>query len=304
MQSQYSRVQTWQLGDIRISKIPEVPLSGNHPAKLYPDGWDEDWFAPLFQRLDSNSLRSDGFLEQSVHSWLVQTPQHNILIDTATGNGKHFPELPIFDQLNTKWLEHLHGLGVSEAQIDYVLLTHLHVDHVGWNTEYSQGEWRPRFTNATYFLSALEQRQQAGKLRQVGSDDIYSRIYTESIEPIMAAGNYRFIPEDGVEILPGVRFVSTPGHSLDHQSVVIETPVGEAFFAGDLLHHPLQVYYPQLNTRYCEDPEQAKQSRLKALDYASSHNVIWFSTHFADTSVGRVARVGEGYSWSFLAEQE
>ncbi|MFZ4835456.1 MBL fold metallo-hydrolase [Rouxiella sp. Mn2063] len=303
MQPRTLQRQTWQFGDIRISKIPEIPLSGSQPATLFPDGWNETWLSPLAQQLDAHSLSSNGLLEQSVHSWLVQTPQHNILIDTATGNGKHFPELPRFHQLNSQWLENLQALGVSEVQIDYVLLTHLHVDHVGWNTQYSQGEWRPRFTNATYFLSAREQRQQADNLQQAQPTDLPSRIYAESIAPIIASGRYQFIPENGVEILPGIRFLSTPGHSVDHQSIIIDTPEGTAFFSGDLMHHPLQVYYPQLNSRYCEAPDLAKQSRLKALDYASSGDVIWFSSHFADTSAGRVTRVGEGYSWSFLAER-
>jgi len=289
------------VGDLKITRIDEMTLKGADPAVLFGDNWQPDALEKHRDWLTPENLDADNHtLVQSTHCWLVQSPAFTLLVDTASGNDKERPHNLIFHHLQTDFLAQLAMAGVTPESIDYVLLTHLHVDHVGWNTRWVDGQWLPTFPNATYLMSATE-ADYYGSAGSHNKTNIPSNgVFTDSVLPVISAGQARRVARGGGEVLEGVHFMPTPGHSLDHMSVSIQSQGEEAFFAGDLMHHPLQVYYPELNSMYCEFAGPARASRLWGLQYAAERQAIWFSTHFAASSAGRVIREGDTFRWQFL----
>ena len=291
----------FHVGDLKITRLDELTLTGSAPEVLFPGDWQpealeqhREWLSP--QNFDF----STGKLIQSTHAWLVQSPNFTLLVDTASGNDKERGNKPIFHHLQTDFLAQLERAGVTPESVDYVLLTHLHVDHVGWNTRLVDGKWQPTFPNATYFFSQNEADFYGDAESDSPAVVDNRQVFADSVQPIIDAGQFQLVPPGGGEVLAGIRYTPTPGHSIDHMSVSILSQGKEAFFAGDLLHHPLQVYYPELNSMYCGFDGPARASRLWALHHAAENQVTWFSTHFADSSAGRVTQRGNDFQWTFL----
>ena len=176
-----------------------------------------------------------------------------------------------------------------------MLLTHLHVDHVGWNTRLVDGRWTSTFPNARFLLSRREQEHNAALLERLGPDAPKTRAYADSVLPIL--GQATLVGPDGAEVLEGFAFLPTPGHSIDHMSVELVSSSERAFFAGDVLHHPVQAYAPEWNSVFSEDKARGQQSRRWALERAAETGALVFSSHFAGTSAGRVTRRGHAYGW-------
>ncbi|MGM0704093.1 MAG: MBL fold metallo-hydrolase [Pseudomonadota bacterium] len=306
-------LDTFFVGDARIIKLPELALDAVDIAQLFPEG-------------DLQALNSDAthwgkqsfdfersLLRQSIHAWVVQTPTHTVLVDTATGNDKQRPTAPLFHQLAAPFLERLQAVGVSPEAVDFVLLTHLHADHVGWNTRLQGGRWVPTFPNARYIFSEREYAYNlalsrdrmavASIQRQAGigtpRHEPLDGVFEDSVMPIVEAGLDQRIVIDNTEI-EGFRFHSTPGHSIDHASISLASRGETALFWGDVMHHPLQFRRPEINSVYCEFPQAAQHSRHKAMHLASELDARVFTTHFGDSSVGRVSRQAHGFDWQFI----
>lgn len=229
----------------------------------------------------------------SMHSWIVRTSDKLIVIDTATGNGRDRPGAPLFHQLNTPYEQRLHEAGVNPAEVDLVLMTHLHGDHVGWNTHWHEGQWQPLFPRARYYCSDIG-------LARWQQDPARATIMADSLTPVIKAGQLETIDIYSEPVFAGVlRYVPTPGHSHDHASVILHSGGEYALFSGDLMHHEIQISQPQLASCFCENPRQAEGQRRWALEWAASHQALWFSSHFAGSSAGYVIRHGEGFEWRF-----
>ncbi|WP_439400822.1 MBL fold metallo-hydrolase [Bradyrhizobium sp. DASA03068] len=306
--------KTYQIGEASVTRIDELRLAAFKFGALYPEG-EPQALERHRDRLEAGSFdAATGTFIQSIHSWLVRTPHHTILIDTATGNDKNRPEIPPLHRLNEPFLARLAAAGVTPEQVDYVLLTHVHADHVGWNTRLVDERWVPTFTNATYVFSAIEQAY--GESLATGTEPTgparpapslgpplrkpADRVYDDSVRPVIEAGLARLIAVDGSEAIEGISFVPTPGHSVDHASIRLVSRGEEALFAGDVMHHPLQVYEPSLNSCFCEFPEAATRSRAFVLEDAAERGATVFTTHFAQSSVGRVSRTGGRFTWQFV----
>lgn len=306
--------RTYQIGDVQVSRIDELTLDAFQLEHLCPKA-HPTLVQRHGERLGPGSLNQESsLLTVSIHTWLVKTPHHTILIDTAAGNHKQRPTIPVLDGLNEPYLQRLAAAGVRPEDVDYVLLTHLHSDHVGWNTRLADGRWIPTFPRARHLMSAVEQaytrhyadgeepKGESRPSRQLGPcvGTPVPGVYDDSLRPVIDAGLAEFIKVDGGEVLDGISFIPTPGHSIDHASIKIVSRGQEALFSGDVMHHPLQVYDPEMNTCFCEFPEAAVRSRRWALDYAAEHNALLFSTHFAESSVGHVSRTGDRFDWRFV----
>lgn len=288
--------EVYQVGNTRITRIVDQPLENNPATRLYPD-WQYSAVKPYLGALTSHDLTADrAHFNQSVHCWLVQTPHHTILIDTGAGNDKRRPDNPIFDRLDTPFLDNLARAGVQPEDVDYVLLTHLHVDHVGWNTRWQNGAWVPTFANAQYVFPTEEYRFYSNPANvqppSYGS-------FEDSVQPIIDAGLAKTIEPDGREVVDGLAFHSSPGHSYAHASISLLSNGECALFGGDVLHTPVQVYCPDWNSVFCEFVEPARASRYWALNHAAEHDALYFSTHFAAPSAGRITRRGDGYAWQY-----
>ncbi|WP_197435784.1 MBL fold metallo-hydrolase [Agrobacterium vitis] len=283
---------TFKLGDWDIIRIPEIVLE-LPPEVLIPD-WnpsmlDAEAAAILAPTYAANSKD----LAVPVHSWLLKKTGCNILIDTGVGNGRDRKFAP-FTDLQTDFLERLRAAGVSPTDINYVLSTHLHTDHVGWNTLWDGSQWAPSFPNARYVWGKIEG---AVVRRPFFHDGPAAGVYQDSIAPIIAAGLADEVDHGAFGAIEGIAFHSTPGHSPGHMSISLCTDDGEAFFGGDVLHNQAQVFQPEWNSLFCEDPETARRSRKWALGYAADHDVLFFGTHIGGSSAGRVRRAGAGFTW-------
>ncbi len=303
--------QTYQVGDATVTRILELSLPQVAPQDLFPD-LEANTLAEHGHQLTPGSYdpRTKRFA-LSIHTWLVRLPGRTILVDTSTGNDKTVPENPALDHLHGPFLARLAAAGVRPEEVDTVLHTHLHVDHVGWNTHLEAGRWVPTFPNARHVFSRREQRYLASLYGGEAAPDLpppalgvpmkrpYRFIYQQSIAPVMEAGLAQMIDVDGTERADGFAYLPTPGHSVDHASVRLRSQGQEALFLGDVLHHPLQVYRPDLRSVYCEFPEPARASRRWVLNYAAEHGCLCFTTHVAESSAGYVRREGDGFAWQF-----
>jgi glyoxylase-like metal-dependent hydrolase (beta-lactamase superfamily II) len=196
-------------------------------------------------------------------------------------------------------LERLKATGVTPEMVDYVILTHLHVDHVGWNTHLVDGRWEPTFPNAKYVFSKAEDRYYSDPGNYSENNRIKYIIYQDSILPVIQSGQAEIIDPDGEEFLEGIVFYPVPGHSTGQMAIGLTSNGEEALFGGDIMHHPIQVYRPEWNSIYCVDAEQARASRRWALEYLADRHALFFSSHFAETSAGHVMRKGDGFRWQF-----
>jgi glyoxylase-like metal-dependent hydrolase (beta-lactamase superfamily II) len=293
-------MKAWRVGDVTVTRIEESHGPGFAPQALFTD-WSEEavsrhrhWLMPGYFDPSQNRLIT------SIHSWLVQTPAHTVLIDTCAGNHKERPFSPRFHQLDTPWLERLAEAGVSPEQVDFVLCTHLHVDHVGWNTRCIDGEWVPTFPHARYVFSRIEYEHWSPELnpsivmQQPGKEQIYG----DSVAPVVAAGKALII--DGVYALDDwLTLEPAPGHTPGHIVVKLRSGDSEAIFTGDIMHHPIQVYEKHWNSRFCDCPEEAGQTRSRVLEYCVDRNALLMPAHFAHPHTGHVSCPGGNFTFTF-----
>ncbi|MGE9551709.1 MBL fold metallo-hydrolase [Erwinia amylovora] len=274
---------SWTVGELKITKLIEQQFS-LPAAKLLPD---------LAESQLPEGMTLESPLEMSVHSWLVESPQGRFLIDTATGNGKSRPFSPLFDQLNSPWMDNLLATGLRPEDIDGVLHTHLHTDHVGWNTLRDGERWVPSFPNAKWVIPA-------GEIAWYQTPEAAPRaiVFADSVQPLIDAGKVETMAEDGGEYLPGIRFLPTPGHSASHMSIAFESAGQVALFTGDVMHNKLQVPHPGISSVFCRDKPAACSARAWLLDYASRHQATLFTVHFSGSAVGQVSPAAEGYTWT------
>jgi glyoxylase-like metal-dependent hydrolase (beta-lactamase superfamily II) len=307
-----------RVGDATVIKILELAIEDFEAGDLYPDQANVPIAVEETRKLWPGSVNPrTGLLRQSVHTWLVRTPTRVILVDTGAGNDKDRPNLPLVNHLNEPFLDRLKAAGVRPEDVNLVLHTHLHVDHVGWNTKKVDGCWAPTFPNARYLFSGRERAYLAALSAADGSDaairaeaklgsmphppqrGVYEGVYEDSVLPVMDAGLAREIVVDGTEVAEGISFFPIPGHSIDHACIRFSSRGEQALFWGDVMHHPLQVVRPDYNSEFCEFPDAARESRRWAMNRAAETNALVFTTHFAESSVGRVSREGDRLAWHF-----
>jgi len=286
---------TYQVGDATIVRVTETVLTTLTPAFVFPD-WDASVLAePVVDPHAGTMDESREHLLLSVHTWIVRLNGRTILIDTGIGNAKDRPFSAVFHQLNNPFLERLEAVGVRPEDVDDVLITHLHVDHVGWNTRWVGGRWLPTFPKATYVYPKAE-------------EDFYSTpqaesrrmIFEDSVVPIIESGQAKAIPGHGGTYLDNFTFHPTPGHSVGHMSISLESRGECALFTGDIAHHPVQVYRPEWSSVFCADASGARRSRRWAFEFGIDRNATLFTAHFPQSSAGRITRVGSGFQWAFV----
>ncbi|MBY6262639.1 MBL fold metallo-hydrolase [Azospirillum sp. 412522] len=285
---------TYRVGSFNITRVTER-LIEFPAASLLPD-WQAERVGPHAGSLVPGSVGGDlARTAVSVHTWLVRADGITILVDTGIGNDK-VRRQPVFNGLRLPYLERLAAAGVTPGMVDFVLMTHVHTDHVGWNTMLVDGRWVPTFPNARYLLP------RAGYEYFTGPDGRGRHNYdmfADSVLPVIEAGKAEFVPDDGGEVLPGFTYIPTPGHSVDHMSIALASGGRHGLFAGDVMHHPAQIFEPAWNSVFCADTDRARASRRLVLDRVADQDALYFSSHFPDTSAGRIARGADGFEWRF-----
>jgi glyoxylase-like metal-dependent hydrolase (beta-lactamase superfamily II) len=284
---------THRVGAAIITKVDETVFA-LAPEILFPD-WDVRNERALEEHLSTASLDlTNRRVALQTHLWVVEVAGLTLVVDTGIGNAKTRPFSALFDNLDNPVLERFKAAGFTREQVDYVLLTHLHVDHVGWNTHWQNGRWAPVFPNATYVFSRGESDYFAtpgGEARRM--------VYEDSVLPIINAQQARIVPDAGEEIIEGVRFLPTHGHSIAHMAIEIRSQGATALFSGDVMHSPLQVWRPTWNSTFCLDHPRAQASRQWLLKHATETEALVLPAHFPETSAGTIREGLRGFEWHY-----
>lgn len=287
-------MNNWTLGSVSIKRIEEqVGVSGFSPEQFLI-GFDRQVFEQYLPMIPGQYLADQHRLVSSVHSWLVRTDKHLVLVDACCGNFKNRPSLPRFHQLNTRFLENLRAAGAQPEDIDIVLCTHLHSDHVGWNTRLENGRWVPTFPNAKYVFS---DRDDAffNPQRNAGLDPERALVYEDSMLPIVRAGQAQVLA-DGIHAIDDLlRVEPAPGHTPGHVVLKLVDDAARGVFSGDVLHHAVQVYRPDWYNKFCEDPVQSTRTRVAVLEYCADESAVLFPTHFAAPYATAIHRTATGF---------
>ncbi|TXC93867.1 MBL fold metallo-hydrolase [Streptomyces sp. ISID311] len=280
----------WTVGDLTVRRIDEVAFPAQTGRWLLPDATPEvvaqaPWLRPDFAD-DAGALRLAG------HSFAVEVQGLRILIDTGIGNGKPRAN-PAWHDLDTDYLQRLTAAGFAPEEVDLVVLTHLHTDHVGWNTRAEQGSWVPTFPRARYLTSRAEWDHWAG----AEMDEARRQMFRDSVHPIRDAGLLDLVevPAEGTDIALGVRLLPTPGHTPGQVAVELRSAGQTALITGDCIHHPVQLLRPGIGSCVDVDPVQAEHTRRALLTSLAGTDTLLLGSHFPPPTAGRVIPEGDGY---------
>ncbi|WP_423066037.1 MBL fold metallo-hydrolase [Devosia sp. CN2-171] len=231
-----------------------------------------------------------GKLVLPIQAFLVRSSRHTILVDSCVGNDKTCGWLPDWHRRrDNTFLQRLAKAGVTPEQVDYVLCTHLHIDHCGWNTRLVDGRWVPTFPNARYVIARRELEASEATAGGTGS-----RTYEDNVLPIVEAGRAVVVDMD-FELDDEVRLEPTPGHTLGHVAIGLRSQGARGVVSGDLMHWPMQCIYPDWNFLHDADPDQARQTRWAFLEACADNGSIVMTSHFPLPSVGSISRRGSSF---------
>ncbi|AOS63187.1 MBL fold metallo-hydrolase [Actinoalloteichus hymeniacidonis] len=285
------------LGDVTVTRIKEFygPV-GMTPDEFFPDSpdgsWEEHrgWLSPDFWNHETAECHS------AIQSWLLRSEGRTILVDTGVGNHKDRPYSPVWSRLNTGYLDNLAAAGVRPEDVDIVVNTHLHVDHVGWNTRLDGRRWVPTFPNATYLMTrrdfefwdpANENESVLGRGNQNVFEDSVTPVHEEGLTHLWE-GSYRIDRNLRLDLAPG----HTPGSSV----LTLDSGGDRALFVGDLVHTALQIAEPETNSCFCENPAESRATRHRLLGHAAENKALVFPAHFGGHGATEVARSGSKFT--------
>lgn len=294
---QEGRVKSiFRAGDLTIHRIVEMEI-GIRPAGEFFPGLDPEILAANRHWLQPAALDENDQIILCFQSYIVRTPEHVILVDSCIGNDKERAGRAAWHKKSDRaWMGALAAAGLGVADIDFVLCTHLHVDHVGWNTRLADGRWVPTFPNARYVFSARELDFWLDQNRISPIPHI-----EDSVLPILEAGRADLVASDHA-LSDQVRLMPTPGHTIDHFAVQFGRGRDVAVVTGDLIHSPLQALHPEIVMRLDTDPALATSTRRQFLErYCETETLCCFS-HFPSPSVGHVKRWDNGFRCEYVAD--
>lgn len=289
---------TLRIGDVRVHHVEE--WQGNFlPPSAFFVGYDEATFRSIAPSLTPDYYRDDAdSLYAFLQSWLLEVDGLNVLYDTGAGNAKERPGIPLFGGLDTPFLNRLAATGVTPEQVDVVICSHLHVDHVGWNTQLHEGRWVPAFPNARYLFSAVERDYWdpagTGPRPTEAGAFVNTNVFEDSVEPLLDAGQAELV-HAGYRLSDSITLELGPGHTPGHLVMDVRSRGESALFVGDILHHPVQVHCPDWNSPFCEDQPQARATRRRVLAEAADREALLVPAHFGGIHCCRVRRDGDGF---------
>lgn len=279
---------SWRIGDVKISRVVEMemPVPYSEDTAFLRQATPEalkriPWLAPYF-------VTPEGNLVLSIQALLVEAPGMKLVVDTCVGNDR--PRSLLQGQmLATPFLKHITEAGFGRKEVDAVVCTHLHVDHVGWNTMLVDGKFVPTFPRARYLIGRKEYEHWSA----AGQDE-QQQILNDSVRPIFDAGLAQMVEMDH-RISPEIRLMPTVGHTPGHVSVLIESKGEKAVITGDMMHHPCQIANPHWSPGFDSDKKASAATRAAMLKDWAGEPILVIGTHFAAPTAGHIVRDGESY---------
>jgi glyoxylase-like metal-dependent hydrolase (beta-lactamase superfamily II) len=282
------------VGELSLICVHETDIHLT-PEELFLD-WDDDAVAPVAARLGDryyDPVRRIHTLP--VNCWIVRDAQRTVLVDTGCGDLKWRPDLPELHLLRTGFLERLELAGVRSEDVDVVLCTHLHADHVGWNTRLRDGRWVPTFPNARYVVSSAELDHMGAIAADPSGRRLLREVYRDSVLPVVEAGQVLAIDGEH-ELGEAIVIRPAPGHTPGHVRIELRSGSGLAILSGDIVHTPLQAPFWRWRTALADDPDQDVLTRRALLEDCVEHDAVLIPAHFHAPSVGRVRAAGDGFA--------
>jgi glyoxylase-like metal-dependent hydrolase (beta-lactamase superfamily II) len=277
----------WQVGKVKITQVVELTTASLGPYLLpqaTPEALAElPWITPF--------VDPEGRIVLSMHSLIVESDDQLLMVDTCIGNDKE-RTYPRWNQMQTDFLDKLEVAGFRPEQFDTVLCTHMHVDHVGWNTRLVDGAWLPTFPNARYLYSEDEWAHWRTEPQE------YGPVIEDSVQPIFDAGLADLVRPDH-RVTDEVWLEPTPGHTPGHVSIHIASEGEEAVITGDMIHHPCQIAHADWSSSADWNQTLAAETRTAFLQRYSDRPVLVIGTHFAAPTAGHIVRDGETYRLSY-----
>jgi glyoxylase-like metal-dependent hydrolase (beta-lactamase superfamily II) len=279
-------MKTWKVGGVEITRLVEVwkweddiwmALDEAKPAIVKTQPW-----------LLPDHVTPEGRMFINFQAFVVKAGKRRIMIDTCIGADRE-RQFPVFTKMRTTFMEDLAAAGVTAAEVDTVLCTHLHFDHVGWNTHLVNGKWIPTFPNARYLFSRKEYDHWL-MLRQTGGYHGINHL-SDAVDPVIEAGLVDFIPHDHA-VSEEIRLFPTPGHTPGHVSVHISSQGEEAVITGDMMHHPIQIAMPEHAATFDMDKPAGAKTRVDFVNRFQEKPVLVIGSHFADPGAGYIVRNG------------
>jgi glyoxylase-like metal-dependent hydrolase (beta-lactamase superfamily II) len=282
-------LQRWTVGEHTITSVVEDQIAGIPPEFFFADATGaavarHGWLVPDF-------ADAEGQITLRVQALVIEGRGRRVLVDPCVGNGKKLA-ISFWNMQSWPFLERFREAGFEPESIDTVVHTHLHADHVGWDTQRVEGEWVPTFPCARHLYTASELEW----CRRGGNPGI-DGVYAESIAPVVAAGLADIVATDA-DLGGGLRLESTPGHTPGHVSLWIESQGEVAIVSGDFLHHPVQCAEPGWAEVGDQEPEEARVTRRRMLARAAETSALFIGTHFPNRPAGRVHVDGD--AWRFV----
>ncbi len=288
--------ETLSLGPYTIHRIPDIDGIAWPVTALLGAATDEDLdrLAPDLPR--GHLQRAARSLLISFNPYLVIGPGCTVLIDAGVGNDKERPDRPAWHRRRGNFIQALGGYGVGPGDVTHVINTHLHADHVGWNTCLVGGEWRPTFPNARYIVPRKEFAFWSARHDACPDEPILHGAFADSVFPVAGAGQIELVDLPS-EPLAGFRMEPAFGHAPGMAVVWLHTPEGKVAFTADAFHHSLQCGAPELSSNFCLDKEQSARTRRSLLETLAVTGALVAPYHFAPPSLGRVVRSGPAYAF-------
>jgi len=280
----------WTIGDVTVTRILELEATGGSRFIL-PQATPEvireiGWLAPHF-------ADETGRLKMSVQALVVETPSKRIIVDTCIGNDKQ-RDIPTWSNLQTSFLGDLQAAGFPPESFDVVLCTHLHVDHVGWNTKLAEGRWLPTFPNARYLIGRAE--FDYWKAEEDAREDHSRSPFHDSVAPVFEAGLVDLVETDH-RVCDEVSLEPTLGHTPGHVSIRLRSKGQEALITGDFTHHPCQLAHPEWASSADYDAVASTATRKRMYGALAGAQTLVIGTHFSAPTAGRI--VADGQVWRF-----
>ena len=279
----------WKIGKVKITKVVELETIGSTRFILPLASKEEicklPWLIPHF-------ATEEGRLKMSIHSLVVETPKRRIVVDTGLGNDKEGRGIPTWNNRDGPFLETLTTAGFPPDSIDTVLCTHLHVDHVGWNTRLVDGTWVPTFANARYLFGKIEYEH----WRDHSDTPDKKAVFADSVTPIVDAGKAELIASDA-RLTDEIRMIPTPGHSPGHMSIHIRSDGEEGVLTGDVAHHPCQMAHLDWSSTADSDPIRSAETRRELFARFADRPVLVIGGHY---NAGHVRREGDAFKFVAL----
>jgi len=290
-------MQATRIGDFEVHCITEFEGPFIAPEVFFPDYDPEVLRASPDMAGPGLIDPATGKLVFSFHCFIVKTGRHTILIDSCIGNEKERPMRPQFHRMRSPFLADLAKAGVRAEDVDFVMCTHLHWDHVGWNTRLENGRWVPTFPNARYIMARREFEHWQGA-QQRGEETPHRYAFEDSVLPVVRTGQSVLV-EDDYALEDGLWFESAPGHTPGNVVIHARSRDDRAVFLGDVLHHQFQLMRPEWSTLACTDRDLSRRTRVRLIEEHTEAGTRLLPGHFPAPTAGRIVRRGGGYRFAF-----